>query len=151
VVHQEMEVVLYFAMSNKVQQNWREVFQKHVDDPELSFDGVSGHDFYSLYTIGHDNISDRDDRSKNLKRQASNYQFVGNPACVFVCPEAKPERVYRRLLTIFNERSTTVLDFFSGGQGLKLCMLEETKCLCFCDSEKVRGFLAGFANALRDI
>jgi hypothetical protein len=111
---------------------------------------VKHEDFDSLYYPSAESLPEIKCRIENLECQAPNYHLLGKTSA-WVCPEAKPAKVYTQLLQMFSHPGETVLDFLSGGQGLRMCLLEEIECLSFCDSDRVRGFLQVYADSLRDI
>jgi hypothetical protein len=65
-----------------------------------------------------------------------------------VCREAKPAAVYISLLRQYSLEGETVLDFFLGGQGLKMSLLKGCKCLAFVDSERIKKFLDVYTESL---
>ncbi len=63
----------------------------------------------------------------------------------WVCPKAKPTKVYTRLLNKFSTEGKIVLDFFSEGQGLKLSLFQGRDYLCFVDTKRLRDLCILFA------
>ena len=67
--------------------------------------------------------------------------MLGDDNGSWVCREAKPAAVYIPLLRQYASEGETVLDFFLGGQGLKMSLLNCLKCLAFVDYLRIKKFL----------
>ena len=81
----------------------------------------------------------------NVRQRAPNYKFVGGQSNEVVNNKAKSMNVYSQLFALFcRGKPTTVLDFFSGGMGLKAALMEQIECISFCgvsESEELSGGL----------
>ena len=151
VLHKELQPIICFGMSKDSTTDWREVFERNMQFPDPNLLEIDPVDFGELKKLD-SKMTGEAARQFNLRQLAPNYKFVGGQSNEVVNNEAKGMNVYSQLFALFcRGKPTTVLDFFSGGMGLKAALLEHIECISFVESVKVRDFLEDYATVLREI
>jgi hypothetical protein len=151
VLQKELQPVIYFGMSKDSTTDWREVFTRNTEFPDLNLQEIDPVDWADLKKTD-SKMTGEAALAFNVRQRAPNYKFVGGQSNEVVNNEAKSRNVYSQLFALFcRGKPTTVLDFFSGGICLKAALMEQIECISFSESEKVRNFLEDYATVLRGI
>ncbi|CAM6106933.1 unnamed protein product [Calypogeia fissa] len=82
-----------------------------------------------------------------LIHRAPRFDMVGDTGG-FVNPFAKPRQLYHQLISRLSRAGDTVLDFFFGGQVLKVALFSKRECFAFSDSDREYLFTGAYAALL---
>jgi hypothetical protein len=86
-----------------------------------------------------------------LQERAPNYRILGpkhrDPGH-WVNDQAKPARMLRNILEWFTQEGDTVMDFFSGGNLMRVALQERRECYVISDTEKEWNWTNSFAQLM---
>ncbi|CAM6098565.1 unnamed protein product [Calypogeia fissa] len=66
----------------------------------------------------------------------------------FINPFAKPKRMIQTILSLLSKPGDTVMDFFSGGQVLRVALMQKRECFVYSDTDKEFLFSEAYAAVL---
>jgi hypothetical protein len=147
-----IETMLFVGISLEEEIRWEEIF-KRDEVVAFMFDEAYDVDFNvgrlpkprgkGLMQEDERELSDVDE----LIHRAPRFEMVGDSGG-FVNPFAKPRQLYHRLIFRLSKSGDTILDFFSGGQVLKVALFNKRECFAYSESDREYLFTGAYAALL---
>lgn len=154
--------VIFAGISSDDAVRWKDIFKPEAlvaafyydDRNDLDFRGRNqrleksqGKDVEnSLPTAGEGGTASPSE-VKEIMESAPTYEMVGHRGG-YVNPDCKPQKMIKAILTTLSAPGDTVLDFFSGGQVLKCCLLFARECFAYSDTQSEYDFTQAYARKI---
>ncbi|CAM6099012.1 unnamed protein product [Calypogeia fissa] len=146
-----IETILFVGISTEEQIDWADIF-KPDDVVAFSYDPQHDIDFQvgkRARGRGKEPKEEGEELTEvdELTYRAPRFEMVEDKGG-FVNPFAKPRQLYHRLMSRLSRSGDTILDFFSGGQVLKVALLIKRECFAYSDSDREHLFTGAYAALL---
>ncbi|CAM6082376.1 unnamed protein product [Calypogeia fissa] len=149
-----VETVLFAGILIEENIIWADIF-KRDDTVAFNFDPKHDVDFSvgraRKQGKGKERIQEEQDKELNeideLMDRAPRFEMVGDTGG-FVNPFAKPRLMYHCIIVRLSKPGDTILDFFSGGQVLRVALLNKRECFAYSDTDREYLFTGAYGAVL---